>query len=89
MALITCPDCGTEVSSVAASCPKCGRPINVAPPRVSGKTEGLFMQSLNLGCVVMIVLAGLFLLLVIFSKGCSAHADATASMSRASISRRS
>jgi TM2 domain-containing membrane protein YozV len=27
MALIPCPDCGTEVSDAAAACPKCSRPI--------------------------------------------------------------
>ena len=27
MALIKCPECGNEVSSIAASCPKCGYPI--------------------------------------------------------------
>ena len=27
MALITCPDCGNQVSSRAASCPKCGAPV--------------------------------------------------------------
>lgn len=25
--LISCPDCKNEVSRLAASCPKCGRPI--------------------------------------------------------------
>lgn len=27
MALIVCPDCGTEVSSFAEKCPRCGYPI--------------------------------------------------------------
>ena len=27
MALIKCPECGTEVSSSAAACPKCGYPV--------------------------------------------------------------
>ena len=27
MALINCPECGKEVSSVAMSCPSCGHPI--------------------------------------------------------------
>jgi predicted RNA-binding Zn-ribbon protein involved in translation (DUF1610 family) len=26
MPLVTCPDCGTEVSDQAPACPKCGRP---------------------------------------------------------------
>ena len=37
MALINCPDCGTEVSDAALACPKCARPIaaavtHIAPP---------------------------------------------------------
>lgn len=28
MALIKCPECGNEISSIAVSCPKCGYPIN-------------------------------------------------------------
>lgn len=33
MALITCPDCGREVSTAAAACPQCGRPMTpLAPP---------------------------------------------------------
>lgn len=31
MALIKCPECGNEVSSSAASCPKCGYPIANLP----------------------------------------------------------
>ena len=28
MALITCPECGKEVSDKATACPNCGYPIN-------------------------------------------------------------
>lgn len=31
MALIQCPECGTEVSSEAAACPKCGHPLRAKP----------------------------------------------------------
>lgn len=30
MALVTCPDCGAQVSGAAPSCPKCGRPFGNA-----------------------------------------------------------
>jgi uncharacterized membrane protein YvbJ len=30
MSLITCPDCGHQVSSRAAACPKCGGPVQPA-----------------------------------------------------------
>ena len=38
MALIRCPDCGSEVSDAAPACPKCGRPI--APPTPVNVTVG-------------------------------------------------
>lgn len=28
MALITCPECGKEISDCAAACPHCGKPMN-------------------------------------------------------------
>ena len=31
MALIECPECGSEVSSEAAACPKCGHPLRAKP----------------------------------------------------------
>lgn len=38
MALITCPECGNQVSDKAAACPKCGAPI-AAPPKPPPKVE--------------------------------------------------
>ncbi len=32
MALISCPECGTEVSDKAGACPKCGCPISRSSP---------------------------------------------------------
>jgi hypothetical protein len=37
MALIDCPECGTQVSSAAPSCPKCGFPVAVAAAKTTGK----------------------------------------------------
>ena len=31
MALVTCPDCKSEISDAAPACPKCGRPATVQP----------------------------------------------------------
>ena len=31
MALIKCPECGTDVSDAAAACPKCGHPLKATP----------------------------------------------------------
>ena len=31
MALVTCPDCQAQISDAAPACPKCGRPMRMAP----------------------------------------------------------
>lgn len=36
MALAPCKECGTEVSTKAATCPKCGNPISVPKKKTSG-----------------------------------------------------
>ncbi len=47
MALVTCPDCSRDVSSGAANCPHCGRPMAVFSAgavqtrRKGGKFEGI------------------------------------------------
>ena len=38
MALVQCPDCGQDVSTTAASCPRCGRPNSVGPETCSHPT---------------------------------------------------
>ena len=44
MALIKCPECGTEVSSEAEFCPKCGYPIKA---KMSDKQEQMFGSGEN------------------------------------------
>lgn len=60
MALLACPDCRNAVSSEAPACPHCGRPMataRAAPPQVVAK-EGCFLQTLNLGCgIVLLIIA--------------------------------
>jgi len=41
MALKNCPSCGTEVSTDAVSCPKCGHPFKKTAQGMSGC--GLFL----------------------------------------------
>lgn len=41
MALITCPDCGRQLSELAPACLGCGRPLAASPPRaVSAQGAG-------------------------------------------------
>ena len=39
MALVSCPECGREVSSAAASCPGCGHPITRQVVVVANETS--------------------------------------------------
>jgi hypothetical protein len=64
MALITCSDCGKEISGNAASCPNCGNPLKAVPPsKESAKTK----KKGGWGKWVGIVLA-ISLIISIFSK---------------------
>lgn len=78
MALIYCPECGKQVSDKATSCPHCAYPLNnerSAPsqrtqekPQVIVKSkEGCFLQTLNAGCMVIVVIIGLILLVIFMS----------------------
>ena len=80
MALINCSECGKQVSDRAEKCPHCGNPIkitNILPSsyqnvsNIHGKDEGCFLQTLNLGCVVTVVIIIIFLLFIFF--GISSH----------------
>lgn len=62
MALINCPDCGTEVSDAAPACPKCGRPIASPAPSAYANDRGGRGRSpatftITLSSFVLIVLA--------------------------------
>ena len=64
MALIKCPDCGTEVSEAAQACIKCGRPMRsapvaqTAPAAAPAKKTGCGTKAL--GClVILIILSGI------------------------------
>jgi hypothetical protein len=41
MPLTACPDCQTQVSDAAPSCPKCGRPMGTALVRPVDGTSGM------------------------------------------------
>ena len=57
MALLTCPDCGGKVSSLASACPHCGRPIqyieNTAAESPLAKLEGAAITYSSLGAGVL------------------------------------
>jgi len=42
MPVLSCPDCGRDVSTLASSCPHCGRPMSanaLHPPQAPGAAE--------------------------------------------------
>jgi len=55
MALIKCPDCGTDVSDAATACPKCARPIASAPVLGSYRAPASSSKSVS-GVVGLLVL---------------------------------
>jgi len=60
MALIKCPDCGSEVSDAAPACPKCGRPIAAPPPAPrSAPAAAPPKKNKNLSGVTVLVVFGL------------------------------
>jgi len=76
MALINCNECGKQISDKADKCPNCGNPINksgvipssyTSTSEVHGKNEGCFMQTLNFGCVLTVVIIGIIILLIIIA----------------------
>lgn len=63
--LIKCPECGTEVSDLAAQCPKCAYPIK----KVVSKSEdqGCFLQTMNMGCSIIGVIVIFLVILIIIA----------------------
>jgi len=78
MALIKCPECGTEVSDKAEKCPKCAFPIKpgakISQVKSDGKPEiivkskeGCFLKTLNFGCAVIGLIILIIILILYFS----------------------
>ena len=55
MAIISCPDCGNQVSSEADTCPKCGRPIKSGFMGRAGTSRWL-----NIGCLIVLCIVAAF-----------------------------
>lgn len=74
MALTNCPECRTEVSDKADKCPKCAYPLKTQSHKsevqkeiIVEKKEGCFLQTLNFGCMAIVVIIVIIILVVIFS----------------------
>ena len=69
MALINCPECNKEISSLAKACPHCGCPIytepetnlnNTTPPRKKKRGSALKITLLILAIVLILGSIGFF-----------------------------
>jgi len=59
MALTKCPECGSQVSSAAVSCPKCADPITAQTIEQTG--QGLKAQRLAAGALIILSLSMMLL----------------------------
>jgi hypothetical protein len=71
MALISCKECGNQVSTLASACPKCGAPIAAAAVKTPVQTTELTSKDLKFkGCLARIALViGAFIAWQGFSNG--------------------
>jgi predicted nucleic acid-binding Zn ribbon protein len=64
MALITCPDCNSEISDQATSCPKCGFPIKTGQKEISAEAKETVekparpRKKTRIGFVIIVLLIG-------------------------------
>lgn len=61
MTLIACSECGAEISGKAASCPKCGNPIEAAP-EVQPETAS---SGLGCGGISLLILGAIIILAIV------------------------
>ena len=72
-----CPFCAEEIQNEALKCKHCGSVLSsvevnqskaLNPPKVIYKPkEGLFLQTLNLGCAIVFIFVMVFIILMIFA----------------------
>ena len=65
MAIINCPECNNKVSDKAESCPNCAFPINkkTNTNKATENKEGCFLQTLNTGCMIIIVIIAIIVVI--------------------------
>ena len=78
MALIKCPECGTEVSDKALQCPKCSYPISTAPSQQTPEDIQTIQQTSKrlkkqIIIAVVLIIGGIILI----STGANANKEST------------
>ena len=55
MGLITCPDCGKEISDKASACPNCGCPVGKPTTDTSGKKKDSVLSVIALVLSIFVI----------------------------------
>lgn len=63
MALITCPECGKQISDAAKACPGCGYPINKSSSQKSIQSNDQNKTKIIIGVVVAVTVAIVIIIL--------------------------
>jgi uncharacterized membrane protein YvbJ len=69
MAMIQCPECGTEVSDKAEKCPKCAYPFSGAPTQEKTQIIELTSKRYKLQKLLSILTLFLGLIIIVASSG--------------------
>src|SRR6185436_7087521 len=69
MPVITCPDCGRDVSTLATACPHCGRPSPAGTTPIAAAPAAVAEQTLWTGTPSRTLLAGHFAGIVVVAIG--------------------
>lgn len=56
MALVSCNECGSEISDKAAACPKCGNPMGIEAPKATKVKADVGYNIVLVGGIVVIAL---------------------------------
>lgn len=59
MALISCSECGSQVSSNAAACPKCGNGINIIPATGDNRSINFGKALISFGVAILALIAAI------------------------------
>lgn len=57
MALVSCPECGKEISDAALACPHCGHPIQVPQPQDAPPSSRKNKRSIIIAACVLVLIA--------------------------------
>lgn len=64
MAMITCPNCGKQISDKASICPKCGYPITSVPENIEIELSPRKIAVISL-IIIFVIVVGMLIITII------------------------